>query len=117
MKSGVYKITNIINGKFYVGSSINMTKRKYLHFSKLRRKIHDNSHLQSSFNKYGEENFIFSILATCPAIYCIKLEQWFLDNLNPQYNKHPLANSSLGTRHNERFKELARINNTGKKLS
>ena len=52
--SGIYKITNLINGKFYVGSSSNVRHRLYEHLSKLRRQIHSNQHLQHSFSLYGE---------------------------------------------------------------
>ena len=51
MNSGVYKIENIKNGKFYIGSSINFIKRKSSHFRALIMNKHPNSHLQSSFNK------------------------------------------------------------------
>lgn len=55
MESGVYKISNKINGKVYIGSSCNLKRRKYSHFSKLRKGLHNNRYLQNSWNKYGEE--------------------------------------------------------------
>ena len=62
MTCGIYKITNKQNDKFYIGSSTNIEMRWYAHKSYLRRNVHANQHLQNAWNKYGEDNFIFSIL-------------------------------------------------------
>ena len=104
VKSGIYKITNLINGKFYIGSSTNLYKRFHSHKSKLINNIHPNLKLQSSFNKHGISNFKFEILATCPKEYCIKLEQWFLDNLKPIYNISPTAKNTTGCKNKRRSK-------------
>jgi len=42
MKSGVYKIVNIVNGKLYVGSSTNVKYRLWRHTHELRRNVHEN---------------------------------------------------------------------------
>lgn len=60
--SGIYKITNIVNGKFYIGSSINIKKRWTVHINHLRKNKHCNRFLQASFLKHGEENFKFDII-------------------------------------------------------
>lgn len=54
MKSGIYKITNSINNKFYIGSSKNIERRFYIHKSKLKNNDHANIILQRSYNKYGD---------------------------------------------------------------
>lgn len=59
---GVYKITNILDGKFYVGSSKNIESRWYTHRKELNLGCHNNQHLQRAWNKYGEENFTFEVL-------------------------------------------------------
>ena len=46
--SGIYKITNKVDGKFYIGSSKNLHKRWLSHRSELRRNHHCNQHLQSA---------------------------------------------------------------------
>ena len=57
---GIYKIVNNINGKTYIGQTKEgFQRRYYLHDWKLRNNIHDNFHLQSSFNKYGDTHFTF----------------------------------------------------------
>lgn len=55
MEAGVYVIKNNVNGKQYVGSSIDLHMRRIQHFSKLRCGKHINSHLQNAYNKYGYE--------------------------------------------------------------
>ncbi len=86
MLSGIYKITNLVNNKFYIGSSCNLKNREWQHFNQLKRNKHSSSKLQNSYNKHGKNNFKFEIIAICPDIYLVKLEQWFLDNLKPHYN-------------------------------
>ena len=62
MNSGIYLIKNMINGKGYVGSTVNLTNRKYQHFSQLKNNKHHSPHLQSSANKYGLKNFTYNII-------------------------------------------------------
>jgi len=101
MNSGIYKITNIVTKDFYIGSSCKLSTRKRVHFSQLNKNTHNNKYLQNSFNKHKEESFVFEILAICPSEYLLKLEQWFIDNLKPQYNQLQKAGNSKGYKHTE----------------
>lgn len=103
-KAGIYKITNIVNNKFYIGSSTNIYKRFHGHKSKLINNVHSNPKLQSSFNKHGINNFKFEIIAICPKEYCIKLEQWFIDTQKPIYNISPTAKNTTGCKNKRRSK-------------
>ena len=116
-KPGVYKITNLLNSKIYVGSSVNIYNRMHLHFSKLRKGKHHNLHLQNAFNKYGRENFSFEILILCPKEYLEKAEQWFLDTLKPDYNILTLAYRNSGRKVTEAEKNRLRGLRKGIKLS
>ena len=62
MAQGIYKIINVVNNKFYVGSAVNFSKRKTRHWWALRSQRHANKHLQSAWNKYGEQSFVFVIV-------------------------------------------------------
>ena len=59
---GIYKITCKLTGKFYIGSSVNLKRRRYWHFHQLANNVHNNKHLQSAYNKYGSEAFAFEII-------------------------------------------------------
>ena len=61
-KSGVYKITNEVTGKFYIGSSKDIDARFERHKTLLRTNNHVNTILQRSWNKYGPGKFTFAIL-------------------------------------------------------
>lgn len=80
---GVDKITNIINGKFYIGSSNNIKNRWHQHKKKLNEGTHGNTHLQRAWDKYGCDNFIFEIIEECSPEVQFEREQYYLDTLNP----------------------------------
>lgn len=81
--SGIYKITNTCNGKFYIGSSVNFTIRKSEHFRDLRNNKHPNRHLQKAFNKYGEESFKFEVIEYVEdKNNLLEREQYWIDRLN-----------------------------------
>lgn len=60
----IYVIKNIHTVQLYVGRTNNPDQRRRSHFSQLRKGNHSNPKLQNSFNKYGEDNFIFEIVDT-----------------------------------------------------
>ena len=79
MQSGIYKITNISNGKFYIGSSKNIHKRWIRHLRDLKNGEHNNVHLQRAFNLGGQEAFKFEILENCEENMLLIIEQSYLD--------------------------------------
>ena len=86
MKTGVYKITNQINGKFYIGSSKDLSRRKKDHFRLLKKGINHSILLQRAVNKYGITNFKFRIIELCEKELLISKEQYYIDKLKPKYN-------------------------------
>ena len=63
--TGIYKIENILDHKVYIGQSVNIYTRWYAHKNKLKNGTSPNKYLQNAYNKYGEENFVFSIICEC----------------------------------------------------
>ena len=80
---GVYKITNMINGKIYIGSSNNIHNRWSQHKTSLNAKTHNNIHLQNAWNLYGDHNFKFEIIEECSPDIQYEREQYYLNILNP----------------------------------
>ncbi len=95
-KIGIYQILNKVNQKKYIGSSIRLQGRKKRHFSELNCNIHHSQALQRAYNKYGKESFDFFILEYCEAEKLLEREQYYLDNLKPDYNICKIAGNCLG---------------------
>ena len=75
MKSGIYKILNIKNGKCYVGSAKRITTRWCKHRRRMEEKTHSRK-FQNALNKHGVENFKFSILEYCKPEELLIREQY-----------------------------------------
>ena len=59
MKTGIYKITNLVNGKVYIGASKNIEKRWSVHRLGLTAIAED-------LKSFGLDNFKFEVLLECP---------------------------------------------------
>jgi group I intron endonuclease len=93
---GVYIIQNKVNNKAYVGASKDTYNRLCDHKVMLRGNSHHNIHLQSAFNKYREENFIFDVLEDCDEQLIYSQENYWCKMLNTHdrkygYNVDPTA--------------------------
>ena len=78
--SGIYKIVNKINDKYYVGSSKDVVNyRWYYHKYDLRKNVHHNDHLQNAWNKYGENAFNFVVVEKVDEKDLLLIEQKYLD--------------------------------------
>lgn len=93
-RSGIYKIVNLVNQKYYVGSTENFDNRKQRHFRYLRAGTHINDHLQSAWNKYGESNFEFVEVELVPRLKLLEQEQLYLNEAFRLGNQYNIAKSS-----------------------
>lgn len=115
---GIYRITNIYNGKMYIGSTNSLRTRYNGHNLYLEGNYHHSTHLQNSFNKRGgagayvfEALYVFDMFIwELPEEKIVELllsrEQFWLDwydaaNSKFGYNMCPKAGSTLGLRHND----------------
>lgn len=62
VRSGIYGFFDKKNGKCYIGSSVDVFKRRTSHKCRLRKGTHTNTILQNSWTKYGESNFDWSFI-------------------------------------------------------
>ena len=94
-KSGIYIITNIINGNRYIGSSNDLYERLYNHLRDLKNNNHHNTFLQNSWNKYGDENFEYGILEYCEEDKRLESEKFYVDIINPEFNLNGVSGESI----------------------
>ena len=89
---------NLVNGKRYVGSAVNIRGRWDVHRNLLTRGKHHSIHLQRAWNKHGSDCFQFRIIEQCFVFALIFREQHYIDKLKPEYNMAPQAGNSLGVK-------------------
>lgn len=83
--TGVYKITCNVNGKSYVGASVNIASRFSNHMNRDARKYSDRDFYKDVLN-YGYKNFTFEVLEVCHKDDLLTKEQYHYDIINPEYN-------------------------------
>ena len=80
----IYKITNLLNGKFYIGQTINYKSRWDAH----KRSTY--SDIGKAINQYGVDSFSFKVLFECNQRDANLLESYLIlkyDTINNGYNK------------------------------
>ena len=101
-KCGIYKWVNKINGKSYLGSSVNLSSRlsSYLSTNFLSRKTSiSKSKIYNALLYHGYSHFRLEILEYCDSSDVIEKEQFHIDSINPEYNILVKAGSSLHFKH------------------
>jgi group I intron endonuclease len=116
--TGIYKIENLVNGKIYIGSSVDIKNRWRQHLGYFSRGKHGNVYLQRAWDKYGSENFKFDIIEKCDTGILAEREQYYIDLFDAckfGYNLSPTAGSNLGMIHSEEFRKKISLAQMGKK--
>lgn len=90
---GIYKITNKINNKCYIGQSIHIEQRWQEHLYKSSQC----SLLKYALYKYGKENFIFEIIEECPQENLNNREQYWISYYNSFNDGYNLTLGGDGT--------------------
>jgi len=110
MAIGVYRISNAINGKMYIGSTTVAFERRWQqHRNLLLEGKHGSRHLQAAWLKYGAEQFAFQILEELQDPYQVLVrEQAWIDQYWSSgllYNSSPTAGSTRGFRFSQEARE------------
>ena len=122
--AGVYLISDIKSGKFYIGSSINVRRRVWQHIYRFKRGDHSNPIMQAIWNSDQTRlNFLcLEMIEGADKGLLLKAEQKHLDQSG--VGKNPLcmnillvANSHLGVKRRPESIEKLRKVHLGKKLS
>lgn len=116
-KRGIYSITNMKNGKKYIGSTQGSFKaRMTQHLSKLNTGKHPCPHLQAAWNLYGKDSFKFSIEEVLDDMsQLLEREKFYLEkydccnsgyNANPDPNFSPMFNQNSREKSSKTHKEV-----------
>jgi hypothetical protein len=119
---GIYKITNIVNNKIYVGSAVNISNRFKTHKRLLKNNNHFNNHLQSSYNKHGISCFEYEIIETTTHDIMLNRESYWIETLNANnrdygYNKRLIVSSNLGIKLSDETRKKLSDSHLGHKRS
>ena len=100
-KSGIYKITNLVNNKVYIGKTKDFYKRYFQYVSDVRNssKARINDYLLSSFIKYGFDNFKFEVVEFCNLDIISERELYWIqyfDSINREKGYNLRLDSSTG---------------------
>ena len=121
LKSNIYVFTNKINGKQYVGQTINIEER-YKQHRKDAKNENKNSIFYRAIRKYGFDNFEFKVVETDIDISKIhEREKFWIKELNTKspngYNLTDGGEGTFGYRHTEEAKKKMSELKKGMKLS
>lgn len=94
---GIYKIENKINGKVYIGESLDIKRRWKEHIKDLDKNKHHSYKLQEDWNKYGKDSFNFEVISKLDKTISNYIDRFVLviyenkymikyDSLNNGYN-------------------------------
>lgn len=87
IQSGIYKITNKVNKKYYIGSANDLYKRYKDHRNALESNRHHNKQLTRFVNKYGLDKLKFCLLEECQSEDLESKEQYYITNSKNLFNE------------------------------
>lgn len=117
-KSGIYAITNNVNGRIYIGQSKNIPKRWNNHTSTLNRGVGDNVLLQNDWTFLGSSCFTFVILECCETHLLEERECFYISLYKeqvPLYNFTDGGKGSNGYKHTDEAKTRMAESRVGEK--
>lgn len=82
---GVYKITNTVNGHFYIGQSTNI-ERRFMEHKTPKIRPNDNKRLSEEMKIFGKDKFEFEVIEECKKEELLAKELHYIRLLNPYYN-------------------------------
>jgi group I intron endonuclease len=116
-RSGIYCWVNLINGKYYIGSGVDLRARVNDYFQKSYYKSRSNSLIVKPILKYGLGNFALVILEFTNNEDLLSRENFYIETLKPEYNILKNASNSSGYKHTQKSIEKITKSTLGKKRS
>lgn len=98
MSGGIYKITNTVNNKFYIGGCKNFKARLARHFKDLGSGVHSSIKFQQDFDMYGKDVFVMSIIETIEYNKSLikERENFWIEKLKAKENGYNIADAAFG---------------------
>lgn len=85
-KCGVYLITNTINGKRYIGASVDVGSRINQHFTTAARKYNGINDFYTDICTMGRDVFTYELLEECSRDTKLETERKWYHKIKPEYN-------------------------------
>jgi len=115
MEGRIYKITNQVNGKFYVGRTIKSLQHRFRNHCYEALERNSTIYFNKAIRKYGKENFIIEQIEICDPNSIGQREMFWISELSPHYNQTLGGDGGmLGFKHSEETKNLLSEKRMGK---
>lgn len=96
--SYIYKITNNINGKIYIGKTMRSIKQRWKeHLANIKKEECKNRPLYRAINKYGVENFSIEKIEECSDIILSDREKYWIEYYNSFKNGYNATKGGDGS--------------------
>lgn len=103
---GIYSIRNKVNGKLYIGQSIDIKRRWMEH--RTPKNIQKDEPLKNDIRRYGINSFEFSVICECDIDKLDELEKYYIKELKPEYNKVLGGKGNCGMLVSEKTRQILR---------
>jgi group I intron endonuclease len=107
-KGYIYKVTNQINKKEYIGCTITTLKKRFEEHAWRCLKTDSNTKFCNSIKKYGIENFEIELIEECDIIIIYEREKFFINEFKTYYtglNSTIGGEGCLGYKHSKEIRE------------
>ena len=105
----IYKVTNLINNKVYIGQTIKtLEQRKNNHIKSANKE--NGFYFHKSLKKYGEENFKWQVICICPNIESLnEQEEYYITHYNSMNEGYNLTSGGENYTRSEKTKRKISI--------
>ncbi len=108
LRSGIYRLRNLVSGKCYVGQAVNLRRRLGIHLRFLKQRTHRQPILRKAFGKYSPETWVFEVIELCRREHLTAQEIHHATLNAALTNGYNCAPIQAGVEVTDNFREMAR---------